>query len=160
MIEAQAIIALSRWAGTHLCFPNVHFCACEMDLAIVTKPARLLWEVEVKLSLSDWRADEQKRKWQSPERARIARFWYAVPRELLERVPAFVTPETGLLALDGHRVQEVRPARISRRSPRVTDGQLMTLLESTHYRFWRERLHRHRDARIRQVENQRKKGGA
>lgn len=143
--EFEAVIWLSRWAAPHLCFPNVHYGVSEMDLAIVTKGARLLWEVEVKLSLSDWRADEHKRKWQMPQfRSKVARMYYAVPTRLLENVPPFVAPEVGLLALERGRVSTCRSARSRRGCEPVSSQQLISLFESTHYRFWRERQHRHR----------------
>jgi len=55
----------------------------EMDLAILT-PSKILWEVEVKISLQDWKRDLSKTKWlnelhdHSP-----ARFYYAVPECLV-----------------------------------------------------------------------------
>lgn len=149
--EAQAIIWLSKWADAHLCFPNVHWGLSEIDLAVVTKRSRLLWEVEVKLTLADWRADEHKAKWARLNMRRtVARMYYAVPRDLLEHCPPFVPPETGLIALWDGRASEVRAAKSVRGTPRVTDAQLLHLMESTHWRFWRERRHRHWQARIRQ----------
>jgi hypothetical protein len=146
--EWEAIILLSRWADPHLCFPNVYICGGEMDMAVVTR-ARMLWEVEVKLTLADWKIDEHKRKWQSPSRRHVARFFYAVPRELLSCVPTFVPPEVGLLSISETLISEVRAARISRTAPRVSDTTLLGLMESTHHRFWRERLHRFRESRQR-----------
>lgn len=145
MNERQALVYVYRWARLHWCFPNVHFCGCEMDMAIVTR-ARLLWEVEVKLTASDWRADEHKAKWKRPaQRARVSRMYYAVLPEMAQAIPPFVPAETGILVFDRTHMHELRPARLTR-APKVTDAQLLHLFESTYWRFWRERSHRHREA--------------
>lgn len=148
MTEGQAVMALKFWVGErHWCFPNVMFGGCEMDLAVVTRPAALLWEMEIKLTAADWKADQTKAKWDRPERQRVARMFYAVPTKLLEKQPSFVPVSTGILELywSGTRpmAREHRTARPVP-APKITEGQLRTLLESTHYRFWREREHRHR----------------
>lgn len=125
-----------------------------MDYALVTKPARYLWEIEIKMTAADWRADEHKRKWLSKSRHLVSRFFYAVPPELLDNIPTFVGPEIGLLAIHPGHISAARPARVSKAAPALTDKQLMTLLESTHFRFWRERNHRHVAAWIRQKERE------
>lgn len=82
-----------------LCVSNTNsFTAWEADLLVVSR-AGYMTEVEVKVSLSDWRADAKKYKFkilsdqgQNPETAReqsswrsIKAFWYAVPVELAPR---------------------------------------------------------------------------
>ena len=141
--ESYAVWALARWFGgqPNLLFPNVHLCGGEMDLAIVTK-AGYLWEVEIKRTLADWKADERKRKWLAPSRQYVTRFFYAVPPTLAYKQPAFVSNDTGLLIIDGGNVRQVRDAR-RRKGPRLEQRQIHQLLLSTYHRFWSERHHRH-----------------
>lgn len=144
--EGRAVCALARYFdwSRNMMFPNVHFCGGEMDLAVVTR-SRYLWEVEIKRTLADWRADEHKDKWSKPVRRYVSRFYYAVPPKLQGQVPAFVPPEAGLLVIDGWHVREVRTAR-RRVSPKLTHEHMHTLLASTYNRFWRQKLHRLNDA--------------
>ena len=143
MNESEAIFLLGRhfcWGSTQ-CFPNVHLCGGEMDLAVVSR-AGYLWEVEVKLTLADWRADERKGKWLSPSRKYVSRFFYAVPSELVGAAPSFVPPETGLLEIGPSWVKEIRTAK-RRKVSKLTDAQMSRLLDSTYHRYWQERIHRH-----------------
>ena len=97
--EYDAQAALYRMLGRQQKYliPGVFFAGCECDMLVVTK-AGLMWEIEVKVTLADWRNDQHKRKWrvdQIPdardrqwwqnERKKISRFYYAVPRELVKK---------------------------------------------------------------------------
>lgn len=154
MNESLAIMRLAAWFDGHWCFPNVAFGCSEIDLAVVTRGARLLWEIEVKMNMADWRKDAQKRKWTDSRRQYVARMYYAVLPEMLDGplLPAHVSPDMGLLTFtpNGH-VREVRPAR-SRRAPKLPDQQMRAWLESTYHRFWRERAYRHLQARRAQTQ--------
>lgn len=151
LTEARAVVLLARRFGFntgHFCFPNVHVVDGEMDLAVVTK-SRYLWEVEVKLTASDWRADARKAKWQKP-RPLVSRFFYAVAAELIDDVPEFVPESAGLIAVYEHRTRVVRDAR-RKRGDRVSDELFARLLRSTYYRFWEERVYRHHKAATRKA---------
>lgn len=127
--------------------PNVYIGGGEMDVAVVTRAGYLV-EVEVKLSLSDWNADQAKAKW-SPERAKyrevVSRFYYAVPTELLAKVPAWVPPTCGLIELQWSEIRKSAYAIERRPAQRVgklklTDADLLVLLRSTYHRFWQREL--------------------
>lgn len=140
MNERQYVQRLVRLYDQHWCFPNVYFAGGEMDLAIVTKGGRYLWEIEVKLSLSDWRADVTKRKWSSPDRVLVSRFYYAVTKDMLGGIPDFVPPSVGLIVYDiWPRVH--RPAKRSKALP-VSDAHMLQFFGSVYHRFWRERSRR------------------
>jgi hypothetical protein len=74
-------------------------------------PSRFLIEVEVKVSLSDFKADAKKAKWAATDRM-AARgtaphgtpkyFYYMVPLELVDSVLPFVRPGAGLLTCTGY----------------------------------------------------------
>lgn len=75
------------------------------DVLAVTN-SRFLIEVEVKVSLSDFRHDASKRKWQKPFAGRLCarQFYYAVPPEMVDKVQAdWPHPDRGLLTL-GHKI--------------------------------------------------------
>lgn len=112
-----------------------------MDLLVITEPAHRLWEIEVKLTLSDWKADIKKGKWtqkSANRESRITRMYYAVPKELADKVPKFVPASTGILAIDGYS-RVIRKPKPNLTARPVSDSEFIDLLKSTHYRFWRER---------------------
>ena len=145
--ENYAVWVLARHFGGsgNMVFPNVHLCGGEMDLAVITK-AGYLWEIEIKRSVADWRADERKSKWSASSRKYVTRFFYAVPPEIVDKQPSFVADDTGLLEIDQNHVRTVRDAR-RRKGPKLEPPQIQRLLMSTYYRFWNERNYRHFDRR-------------
>jgi hypothetical protein len=69
-----------------------------MDFMLLTDSGRI-WECEIKISLSDWRADLKKTKSYTQGWA-PARFYYAVPESLVARgIPEWVPAYAGLLTL-------------------------------------------------------------
>lgn len=145
LTEAIAVTALAshfEWFR-NMCFPNVYFAGGEMDLCIVTL-ANYVWEVEVKLSLSDWRADEQKGKWWDKDRQYVSRFYYAVPTKLLENIPEFVGKEVGLIELykygsGGYGAKIIRPSTI-KRGLKITERQRANLFSKVYWRYWQKRI--------------------
>ena len=69
------------------------------DVLAVTDDMRLL-EVEVKISVSDFRNDSKKRKWHPSLLDRVAgrTFFYAVPRELIDAVKPCLRKGAGLMS--------------------------------------------------------------
>lgn len=149
LTEKLAINALAlrfEWYR-QLVAPNIHLCGGEMDVAVLS-PAGYLWEIEVKLSLSDWKADQKKRKWinYGGDRRHVNRFYYAVPKELLEKVPDFVPPEAGLIYFiwGGHEKRwhayEHRPAKYKRgKEHKAPEKVRQKMLQRTYHAFWRSR---------------------
>src|SRR5665213_1483470 len=76
-----------------LVIPNVSwgFLRYEADLLVVTK-SKFCTEIEVKISLSDWKADFIKRKHKIPDN-RIKYQYYAAPMELALRYTELEIPE-------------------------------------------------------------------
>jgi hypothetical protein len=127
--------------------PNVYIGGGEMDVAVVTRAGYLV-EVEIKLTLADWNADQAKDKW-LPERAKyraaVSRFYYAVPTALLQKVPSWVPASCGLIELQWAETRktcyavERKPAgRIA--NVKLTDADMLILLRSTYHRFWQREL--------------------
>src|ERR1700735_2324206 len=83
-----------------LVIPNVSygFLRYEADLLVVSK-AKFCTEIEVKVSLSDWKADFEKRKHKIPDK-RVKYQYYAAPRELAVRHTELPIPEAwGVIAV-------------------------------------------------------------
>lgn len=70
---------------------------------MAVNPSRFLVEIEIKISMSDFRADAKKSKWQWRERygsrGRPKFFYYFVPMELVEKVKQELKPGHGLLTV-------------------------------------------------------------
>ena len=76
LTESLALTALGHFFdySRNQVFPNVHLYDWESDLVVVT-PAGYLWEVEVKTTLQDWKADSSKSKWKSLNWPKVNRFY-------------------------------------------------------------------------------------
>jgi len=148
LTESEAANALASrfdWFR-NLVLPNVYLCGGEMDLAVIT-PAGYLWEFEIKLSLSDWKADANKAKWNHPGRRFVSRFYYVVPEALIEKAPEFVPESAGLIKLHHTKwdwwVSVVREPK-GRRGEKVTPAMREKFYNKSYFRYWRNR---YRDAR-------------
>lgn len=73
------------------------------DVMAITKD-RFLLEVEIKISMADFRRDKAKDKWRwrsfNRDSARDpAYFYYAVPREMVEKIRALIPEGTGIITM-------------------------------------------------------------
>ena len=149
--EADVQLALARYYDWYrnLLFPNAYCCGSEMDLAVVT-PARYLWEIEIKTSLSDWKADCKKDKWHRPyyisKRKWIKRFYYCVPLELLEKgaVPEFVPESAGLIGFYVGSLKrivfKIQREAFNNKVESLPDEMVRSLLLHSYRKFWRGRF--------------------
>ena len=134
----------------------------DMDLAILS-PSKLLWEVEIKVTMFDWKRDLEKLKWKMPMREETAaRFYYAVPWTLVCKdrddlshvtIPEWVPDVAGVIAVrnqrstktleDGQQVVTDRPiAWISRTAkPRhrnkLPDKYVDEMYRKLSIRYWK-----------------------
>lgn len=115
----------------------------QADLIFVTR-AGYLTEIEIKISLSDWNADQTKKKFQLP-RPHVSRFFYAVPEPLIDRVPEWVSEEVGLLAVVERptydSVREIRPAKRKKSVP-LRGDEIARIYRNGHARMWSRELGR------------------
>ena len=145
LTEAKAISCIAshfEWFR-NMCFPNVYFAGGEMDLCILTA-ANYVWEVEVKLSLSDWKADAKKDKWCDKDRQYISRFYYAVPTHLIDKIPEFVPDEAGIIEVYykefwGYRVKIIRPST-HKRGLKITERQRANMFLKVYWKYWQKRI--------------------
>lgn len=110
------------------------------DLVFISR-AGYLTEIEVKISLADWKADSSKRKWLK-ERPSVARFFYAVPATLVDSIPSWVPEHAGILAISasltgGHDI--VREVRAAKRQ-KAQKVRPEALASACYHRYWRLRL--------------------
>lgn len=116
------------------------------DLMWVTN-AGYATEFEIKISLSDWRADAKKGKWRGMP-SWISRFIYAVPATL--GVPDFVPEFAGVwhyhTEKDGFYAAEISVARAPRRfgKERVPEAVLHRWLRHLYSRYWYQKLYHDR----------------
>lgn len=128
------------WPDGYTSFPNVNLFGWEMDLALVSS-SMYLTEIEIKLTLSDWKRDCKKGKFLNPQHApkmfkHIKYFYYAVPERLLPKTPDFVTAETGIITfnLEGKcRVERQPTAR--KNSEKINQRHMMRLYSKFYYRY-------------------------
>ena len=117
------------------------------DVVIVSR-AGYATVIEIKISRTDWEKDRDKRRWPAEQ---IARFFYAVPQQVLVRgIPAHVPEHCGILTVreGGHWAgyDTVHEERAARRMPaaKLSDQQLRKIDEAFYYRFWRLHMERER----------------
>lgn len=87
----------------------------DMDLAILS-PSKLLWEVEIKVTMFDWKRDLEKAKWGAePSDCMPARFYYAVPWKLIPEddvggrtLPSWLPAQAGVIAIGNERTTKTQ----------------------------------------------------
>jgi len=121
-----------------LAIPNVSwgFLSYEADLLVVSK-AKYCTEVEVKISMADWKNDFEKRKHKVPDK-RIKYQYYAAPMKLAMRYQELELPEGwGVIGVeDGGRSNILKPAE-ARPANKLTDAEVMILCRLACFRVWR-----------------------
>lgn len=160
----QSALALYFDYRQNSVFPRVHVWDWEADLVILTK-ASMMWEVEVKTSMADWKSDVQKDKWQSKHWKNISRFYYAVSEPLLSpkliegastdwwkavkpvveySIPEFVPEFAGVLCLKVNKGQMfitcIRQPKVLGKA-KIGPNTQHRLLRSTYFRFWQTGKH-------------------
>ena len=114
------IVALEYW--------HYRDCCVQPDVLVVDAANRPI-EIEVKTSLSDFRADGKKGIWRFRNRGNRWpwKFYFAVPRELEDRVKPILPGGCGLLRV--HAVSSSQPGRnvtVAATAPAHSDHEEMT----------------------------------
>lgn len=99
-------------------------------------------EFEVKISLTDWRADLKKPKWKLGFPSYISRFIYVVPFAL--GIPGFVPQESGIWHIrdDTNRRSSIDVVRAPKRigKEKVPQDVLTRWMSCFYYRYWQQRI--------------------
>jgi hypothetical protein len=154
--SAEIIGALVLGPNAPFCFRKnalvttgiTSFLPWEQDL-IVVNPSQYLLEIEVKVSMSDWRIDAAKQKFETRylnDWQRVREFWYAAPLSLAQRwehVKLGRQEVAGIIGVHGPRhggrfglCEVIRPAIRVKEVQKVTDTELGALRRLGAMRQW------------------------
>jgi hypothetical protein len=118
------------------CYRNVCWGWGITDFLAVSE-AGYATEVEIKISLSDWKADAAKPKWKHPQKSSM--FYYAVPHYLMTTIPAHVRPEWGIMAVKtddkGDLYVDVW-RKAEKVMGRINDKDRQNLANHTYFHYW------------------------
>lgn len=115
----------------------------EADLLIV-RPSGWVEEVEIKISLSDFKADFKNKARKhlilqdkaSPRQPFIAKkFWFAVPGDIADKVMELLPPYAGLIVVDGF-VTVRKPAPTLKHAKKISPAKITHIYKCIYYRFW------------------------
>lgn len=122
-----------------LTIPNVSFgfLRYEADMLVVSR-AKYCTEIEVKVSMQDWKADFAKQKHKNIDK-RIKYQYYACPLKLAERHTELELPSGwGVIGVDDSKgISILKPATPYASARKINDKELMTLARLVCFRIWR-----------------------
>ena len=132
------------FARRHLAVvPNVSWglLPWEADLLVLQKSG-YLHEVEIKITMSDWKADAAKGKWSHPKfNQMIRRFWYAAPEKLATRYQEIGIPDfAGVIQIRESglkRYVEIVRHPKNRNAQKLSDADQAQLLRLGCIKAWR-----------------------
>lgn len=117
----------------------------ECDMLIVSKKCYLT-EVEIKISLSDLKADFKKKHQHKDKN--IKNFYYAFPEEMKEKAIELIPEEAGILIAvkkhlnDGYEYREIkcyRKPKINKLAKPINDKVLSMIYRLGYLRYWNYR---------------------
>lgn len=113
----------------------------EADLLVVSK-RHYLTEIEVKVSRSDFRADEKKRKHTLGLHPKVKRFYYAMPENVWERcTDVWRVPGSGVYVTSFDKNGDPRAKLVMEAKHRevepLTDDEVLKLMRLASMRIWK-----------------------
>ena len=124
--------------------PNVSwaFIEWEADLFVITKAGRIN-EVEIKVSIADFRADAKKDKWIKPSinkrfNETINCFYYAMPIEIYDKVKNEIPDFAGVITYNHENkvASIIKKAKINRAAKSATTDEKLKLARLLNFRYW------------------------
>ena len=116
----------------------------ECDMLIVTKKYYLT-EVEIKISLSDLKADFKKKHQHKDEN--IKNFYYAFPEEMKEKALKLIPKECGILiavkkecGIPYRKIECYRKPKINKEAKPINDIVLSRIYRLGYLRYWNYRM--------------------
>lgn len=116
----------------------------ECDMLIVTKNYYLT-EVEIKISLSDLKADFKKKHQHKDEN--IKNFYYAFPEEMKEKALKLIPKECGILiavekecGIPYRKIECYRKPKINKETKPINDIVLSKIYRLGYLRYWNYRM--------------------
>lgn len=131
-IVRRALVRYLNWDQT-LVVPEFHLDNAQCDVVQISR-ADYATEFEIKISRSDWNADQKKRKWLF-DRPHISRFFYVVPESILSPIPEWVPANAGILIWN----EGIREHRAAKRlkAQKVPAHIKQKAYEAFYFRYWR-----------------------
>jgi hypothetical protein len=132
------------------------------DLVVIT-PARYLTEVEIKITVADWKNDRFKAKWATePEKApnpgweqfnqrifqnlqkrreHVSRFFYAIPETIERKIPDDLPEGVGVIVVrsskdNGYDLVTVAREAVRRKSTKLSEEEFQSIMRTCYYRYW------------------------
>lgn len=168
--EISTILARHLDWQVNRLLPNCCHTGWESDLLLLRKSG-WLEEFEIKVTKADLRRElvekadkhellqrgkptlhyeppayQQRKDCSEPKQHTIHRFWFVMPIALAESLSGEIPMHCGLLAVErggwAGRVTELRKAPVLKMARKPTDREVIDILESAYFRFWRMRLER------------------
>jgi hypothetical protein len=105
---------------------------------------RYLFEIEIKRSLSDFKANAGKRHVVNRENILHLwpkMFWYCVPENLVEKVKPFLPPYAGLLAPAGYSLCAISQSKTNSASHRLSLSECARLTHCMSNQLWAQQEH-------------------
>ena len=124
-----------------LIVPNISWAMFryEMDL-IVVRPSGYATEIEIKISISDLRADQK--KWHGHRNDRIKNLYFAIPKTLLAKALPLIPEEAGILTVEAYddgtvsvRCEVERQAK-DRNKYKFNDREMLTIAKNAAIKLW------------------------
>jgi len=145
--DMEVIIARHFGYNRNLIVPNVYWglgFRHELDLIVVTPP-RWATEIEIKISLSDLKADAKKKHGHHSEK--IRQLYFAVPEKLRDRALEFIPERAGLVIVRNHPWRQAiieRKPKVNTSARKLTEKEIHKLLKLAAMRIWSLKEHIYR----------------
>lgn len=138
MHTGEIELALARYFNTrqNLIVPNISWGLDlhEIDL-LVLNSSNYAYEIEIKISLSDLKADKNKKHQHLSNK--IRRLYFAVPLELKEEASINIPERAGLFTIEENiRVSLIKAPLINLKARKFNDKEIKKLYELSNMRLW------------------------
>lgn len=133
--EIELALANHLNIRTNIIVPNIHWglLPYEVDLLVLSSKGYAT-EIEIKVSVSDLKADKLKKHDHSSNL--IKRLFFAMP-DCLEKHITHVPAKAGILLVDYYgRVKEIRKPKINTAARKLTDKEIHQVLRLGNMRTW------------------------
>jgi len=125
----------------NLVVPNVYWglnFVYELDILVVTQ-SNYAYEIEIKTTISDIKADKKKRK-EAHQDKRIKELYFAIPYYLKEKAMGLIPERAGVLGVKSSNnklsVIPIRVAKINTEARKIDDKERMKLGKLSAMRIW------------------------
>jgi len=122
----------------NLIVPNVYWGLgfnYEIDLMIV-KPSGYAWEIEIKTSISDLKAEKKKRS-SAHCSNRIKRLYFAIPENIKEKALPLIPDKAGLFIIrENYKVTLIKAPKINTKARKLNEKEIKKLHELISMRIW------------------------